>query len=328
MEALFRAARGVIQGQPPSQAYANPTQNRTTSTQPMTIKTIVTAAAMAAATAIYGGAHAMAGPQPHGCRSRDASRQVVIGNGRLGATITARPGIVTLAVTDATLAGGISKADSLPSAAGEPPATTVATLTIADCDSGNASVCEWQLSMADGICRDGYTKGGMRVEREYFASRPDSLIAIHLRASGSGTLCCTVSLSSPLAARVKASSGGQLTMTGRTAGTASEAKRFCVIARTDAPSLGVGARGNAISISGCAEATIYMVCRTSADASLPGGAGNAAPYLERAADDAWHTVNYSYSDFRARHLAACRATGCDEEKHNPAPTVGPQPARQ
>ena len=169
----------------------------------MTIKTIVTAAAMAAATAIYGGAHAMAGPQPQGCRSRDASRQVVIGNGRLGATITARPGIVALAVTDATLAGGISKADSLPSAAGEPPATTVATLTIADCDSGNASVCEWQLSMADGICRDGYTKGGMRVEREYFASRPDSLIAIHLRASGSGTLCCTVSLSSPLAARVK-----------------------------------------------------------------------------------------------------------------------------
>ena len=183
----------------------------------------------------------------------------------------------------------------------------LATLTITDCNGGEATAYTRCLDIDSAICRDSYTRGATTISREYFASCPDSLIAIRLKASRPGGLNCLVRLSAQVPHKVKAFGKGQLTMTGHALGSPMESIHFCTIVRTEASGGDTSASDSTIAISNATEATIYIVGATSFNGAHSHPVTQGAPYLERAADRAWHTVNLSYADFRNRHVADYRA---------------------
>ena len=183
----------------------------------------------------------------------------------------------------------------------------LATLTITDLNDGEATAYSRCLDIDSAICHDSYTRGGTSFSREYFASCPDSLIAIRLKASRPGGLNCLVRLSAQVPHKVKAFGKGQLTMTGHALGSPMESIHFCTIVRTEASGGNTSASDSTIAITNATEATIYIVGATSFNGAHSHPVTQGAPYLERAADRAWHTVNLSYADFRNRHVADYRA---------------------
>ena len=183
----------------------------------------------------------------------------------------------------------------------------LATLTITDLNDGEATAYSRCLDIDSAICHDSYTRGGTSFSREYFASCPDSLIAIRLKASQPGSINCLVRLSAQVPHKAKAFGKGQLTMTGHALGDPMESLHFCTIVRAEANGGSTRASDSTIAIANATEATIYIVNATSFNGARRHPVSQGAPYLERAADRAWHTVNLSYNDFRSRHVADYRA---------------------
>lgn len=183
----------------------------------------------------------------------------------------------------------------------------LATLTMTDLNGGEASAYSRRLDIDSALCSDTYTRGGVTYTREYFASCPDSLIAMRLTASQPGRLNCAIKLSAQVPHRVKALGGGQLTMTGHATGDPMESVHFCTIVRATSAGGTTRATDSTITITGATEATVYIVNATSFNGARRHPVREAAPYLERAADRAWHTVNLDYADFRRRHVADYQA---------------------
>ena len=183
----------------------------------------------------------------------------------------------------------------------------LATLTMTDLNGGEASAYSRRLDLDSALCSDTYTRGGVTYTREYFASCPDSLIAMRLTASQPGRLNCAIKLSAQVPHKVKALGGGQLTMTGHATGDPMESVHFCTIVRATSNGGSTRATDSTITITGATEATVYIVNATSFNGARRHPVSEAAPYLERAADRAWHTVNLAYGDFRRRHVADYQA---------------------
>ena len=183
----------------------------------------------------------------------------------------------------------------------------LATLTMTDLNGGEASAYSRRLDIDSALCSDTYTRGGVTYTREYFASCPDSLIAMRLTASQPGRLNCAIKLSAQVPHRVKALGGGQLTMTGHATGDPMESVHFCTIVRATSNGGSTRATDSTITITGATQATVYIVNATSFNGARRHPVREAAPYLERAADRAWHTVNLDYGDFRRRHVADYQA---------------------
>ncbi len=177
------------------------------------------------------------------------------------------------------------------------------TLTITDNNSGPATEYRRELCLDSALCKDSYTRNATTFSREYFASHPDRLIAVRLRASKPGAINCSVSLSSLVPHTVKAFDGGQLTMTGHALGDPNNSIHFCTILRATAKGGTTHATDSTITISGATEATVYIVNATSFNGFDKHPVSQGAPYLENAADDAWHTVNLTYDEMKRRHVA-------------------------
>ena len=60
-------------------------------------------------------------------------------------------------------------------------------------------------------------------------------------------------------------------------------------------------------ISGATEAAVYVVNATSFNGFAKHPVNEGARYIEQAADDAWHLVNYTYDQLRERHIADYKA---------------------
>ena len=84
------------------------------------------------------------------------------------------------------------------------------------------------LSIDSAICRDSYTINGVNYSREYFASNPDKLIAIRLKADKPGAITQQIMLTGQTPHKVKASNN-QLTMTGHAVGDSLNSVHFCTI---------------------------------------------------------------------------------------------------
>ena len=175
------------------------------------------------------------------------------------------------------------------------------TLHIKDLGLGEVSEYHRSLSLDSAIIRDSYTRNGKSVTREYFASNPDKLIAIRLR----GDINCRIALTAQVPHSVKAIPT-QLTMTGHATGDAQESIHFCTMlsVRTDGE---VSASDSSLTISKANEAILYLVNETSFNGFDKHPVSDGAPYLENAANDLWHTQNYSYEEFYNRHLADYKA---------------------
>ena len=175
------------------------------------------------------------------------------------------------------------------------------TLHIKDLGLGAVSGYHRSLSLDSAIIKDSYMREGRVITREYFASNPDKLIAIRLR----GDINCRIALTAQVPHHVK-SGLGQLTMTGHATGNPQESIHFCTMlnVKTDGE---VTAADSSLTITRAKEAIIYIVNETSFNGFDKHPVKEAAPYLENAANDLWHTQNYTYDEFYARHLADYKA---------------------
>ena len=175
------------------------------------------------------------------------------------------------------------------------------TLHIKDLGLGAITDYQRSLSLDSSIVRDSYLRDGRRIEREYFASHPDKLIAIRLR----GDVNCQIALTAQIPHQTKAIPT-QITMTGHALGDAQESIHFCTMlsVKTDGE---VTARDSSLTIRHATEAIVYIVNETSFNGFDKHPVKEGAPYLEQAANDLWHTQNYSYDEFYQRHLADYQA---------------------
>lgn len=171
------------------------------------------------------------------------------------------------------------------------------TLHIKDLGLGSVSDYHRSLSLDSAIIKDRYVRDGKVITREYFASHPDKLIAIRLR----GDINCKIALTAQVPHHVKAIPT-QLTMTGHATGDANESIHFCTMlsVKTDGD---VMASDSSLTITHAKEAILYLVNETSFSGFDKHPVKEGAPYLENAANDIWHTQNYSFDEFYARHLA-------------------------
>ena len=175
------------------------------------------------------------------------------------------------------------------------------TLHIKDLGLGTVSNYHRSLSLDSAIIKDRYVRDGKVITREYFASHPDKLIAIRLR----GDINCKIALTAQVPHHVKAIPT-QLTMTGHATGDANESIHFCTMlsVKTDGE---VMASDSSLTITHAKEAILYLVNETSFNGFDKHPVKEGAPYLENAANDIWHTQNFSFDKFYTRHLADYKA---------------------
>ena len=175
------------------------------------------------------------------------------------------------------------------------------TLHIKDLGLGTVSNYHRSLSLDSAIIKDRYVRDGKVITREYFASNPDKLIAIRLR----GDVNCKIALTAQVPHHVKAIPT-QLTMTGHATGDANESIHFCTMlsVKTDGE---VMAGDSSLTITHAKEAILYLVNETSFNGFDKHPVKEGAPYLENAANDIWHTQNFSFDKFYTRHLADYKA---------------------
>ena len=172
-----------------------------------------------------------------------------------------------------------------------------------------------ELDIDSALCKDTYIKGGVRYTREYFASHPDKVIAMRIRADRKGAINCLLSLTSLVPHKVRSSqtsaSGdnnrASLTINGHAMGDPMNSIHFSGILTTQTDGGKILASDSTILINGATEAVIYFVNATSFNGFDKHPVTEGAPYIEQAADDSWHLVNYSYDQLRERHIADYKA---------------------
>ena len=174
-------------------------------------------------------------------------------------------------------------------------------LNIKDNNPGKASNYYRQLSLDSSMVNICYTRNGVEYTREYFASHPDKMIAIKLSASQKNALNCDISLTSLIPHKVKASQS-QLTMTGHVTGNEEESTHYCAILKVNNTDGQVTGTDSTLHLKDVSEATIYLVNETSYNGFDKHPVIEGAPYLEKATDDSWHLVNFSYPELRQHHL--------------------------
>ena len=175
------------------------------------------------------------------------------------------------------------------------------TLHIKDLGLGAVTDYHRSLSLDSSIVKDSYLRDGKMIQREYFASNPDKFIAIRL----TGDINCEIALTAQVPHQVKAIPT-QLTMTGHVTGDPQESIHFCtmVSVKTDGETT---ASDSSLTITHAQEVILYIVNESSFNGFSKHPVSEGAPYLENAANDIWHTQNYTYQQFYDRHLADYKA---------------------
>lgn len=177
----------------------------------------------------------------------------------------------------------------------------LAEIRIKDLNEGTADDYYRELCLDDALVSDYYVRNHDSFSREYFASAPDKVVAVRLRALVGKSINCRISLASPLPHQTRAFDGKQLTMTGHATGDPQHSVHFCsmLLARTDgAPA---EAHDSVIEVRNVQEVVLYFVNETSFNGFDKHPVAEGAPYLENAADDAWALLNYSFDELLERH---------------------------
>ncbi len=131
--------------------------------------------------------------------------------------------------------------------------------------SGKAENYRRELDIDHALARVSYDRDGVHYEREYFASYPNRLIVIHLKASQPKSLACLVSLRSLLPHQVERRGNNMLLMRGHAVGDSAETIHFCTLVKVDCGKQGLWGtddQGNLL-ITQATEATLYITNETS-----------------------------------------------------------------
>ena len=174
-------------------------------------------------------------------------------------------------------------------------------LQIKDANSGKASQYYRELSLDNSIAQVSYLRNGVKYTKEYFASHPDKLIAIKLGASQKHAINCEISLTSLIPHKVKASQQ-QLTMTGHVTGNEENSIHYCTILQVKHTDGKVWATDSTLHLQNVSEAIVYLVNETSYNGFDKHPVKEGAPYIEKVTDDAWHLANFTYEEFKQRHI--------------------------
>lgn len=174
-------------------------------------------------------------------------------------------------------------------------------LQIKDANSGKASQYYRELSLDNSIAQVSYLRNGVKYTKEFFASHPDKLIAIKLGASQKNAINCEISLTSLIPHKVKASQQ-QLTMTGHVTGNEENSIHYCTILQVKHTDGKVWATDSTLHLQNVSEAIVYLVNETSYNGFDKHPVKEGAPYIEKVTDDAWHLANFTYEEFKQRHI--------------------------
>ena len=207
-------------------------------------------------------------------------------------------------IREALFAEDYRKADSLQLRVQGPNSQffqPLGTLHIKDLGLGAVSRYQRSLSLDSSFVSDSYLRGGRKIEREYFASYPDHVIAVRLR----GDINCRIALTAQVPHKVRPGSL-QLTMTGHAKGDEHESIHFCTMLRVKTDGQ-VAASDSSLTISGAKEAILYIVNATSFNGFDHHPVSEGADYIEQATNDMWHVQNLTFDELRARHIADYRS---------------------
>ena len=175
-------------------------------------------------------------------------------------------------------------------------------INIKDCNQGEFTDYYRELSLDNSLATVHYRRNGIQYAKEYFASHPDKMIAIKLSASQKRSINSDISLTSLIPHQVKASRG-QLTMTGHVLGDEANSTHYCAMLQVKNTDGKVWASDSVLQLKDVSEAIIYLVNETSYNGFDKHPVQEGAPYIENVTDEAWHLANFTYEEFKQRHIA-------------------------
>ncbi len=175
-------------------------------------------------------------------------------------------------------------------------------INIKDCNQGEFTDYYRELNLDNSLATVHYKRNGIQYTKEYFASHPDKMIAIKLSASQKRAINSDISLTSLIPHQVKASRG-QLTMTGHVLGDEANSTHYCAMLQVKNTDGKVWASDSSLHLKDVSEAIIYLINETSYNGFDKHPVKEGAPYIENIADDAWHLANFTYDEFKQRHIA-------------------------
>jgi len=214
-----------------------------------------------------------------------------IGNGRLGALVYGGTEADSLFLNDITLWTGspvdrtidpdawrniepirqalfaedYAKADSLQRKVQGPNSQyyqPLGIMLIKDLSSGAVSAYKRALDLNTATATVSYKRGGVSFQRDYIASHPDRVIAIHLTASKKKSLNFEVTLTS-LVPHITQASDGCINMSGHATGDPSESISFASMLKVAAKGGSKTFTDTTLIIKNATEATLYFVNETS-----------------------------------------------------------------
>ena len=175
-------------------------------------------------------------------------------------------------------------------------------INIKDCNQGEFTDYYRELSLDNSLATVHYRRNGIQYTKEYFASHPDKMIAIKLSASQKRSINSDISLTSLIPHQVKASRG-QLTMTGHVLDDEANSTHYCAMLQVKNTDGKVWASDSVLHLKDVSEAIIYLVNETSYNGFDKHPVKEGAPYIENVTDEAWHLANFTYEEFKQRHIA-------------------------
>lgn len=178
-------------------------------------------------------------------------------------------------------------------------------INIIDCNQGEFTDYYRELNLDKSLAIVQFKRNGIQYTKEYFASHPDKMIAIKLSASQKRAINSDISLTSLIPHQVKASRG-QITMTGHVLGDEANSTHYCAMLQVKNTDGQVWADDSVLHLKDVSEAIIYLVNETSYNGFDKHPVKEGAPYIERVSDDAWHLANFTYDEFKQRHIADYR----------------------
>ena len=177
----------------------------------------------------------------------------------------------------------------------------LAMLEMTDHNSNAITDYHRELDLDSALVKIRYKKGNVTYSREYLASHTDSLIAIRLQADHPKAISVSLSLTSLVPHSAKAH-GQQITMTGHAIGEPENSIHYCSILKAESPDGRIIGTDSTLTIDAASEVTLYFVNATSFNGFDKHPVREGAPYIDNANDMAWHTKNYTYDQFRQRHI--------------------------
>ena len=92
-------------------------------------------------------------------------------------------------------------------------------------------------------------------------------------------------------------------MTGHVLGDEAKSTHYCTMLQVKNTDGKVWASDSTLHLKDVSEAIIYLINETSYNGFDKHPVKEGAPYIENVADDAWHLANFTYDEFKQRHIA-------------------------